>query len=42
MAQSPASRLEQRIERLESIDEIRELAAKYSLALGVRDAVRVR
>jgi len=30
--------LEQRIDRLESIDQIRQLAAKYSLALDMRDA----
>ena len=30
--------LEARIDRLESIDEIRQLAAKYSLALDMRDA----
>src|SRR6202000_1137839 len=29
--------LEARIDRLESIDEIRQLAAKYSLALDMRD-----
>lgn len=29
--------LEQRIDRLESLDEIRQLAAKYSLALDMRD-----
>jgi hypothetical protein len=32
------SDLEARIERLESLDEIRQLAAKYSLALDMRDA----
>ena len=29
--------LEQRIDRLESIDEIRQLAGKYSLSLDMRD-----
>jgi hypothetical protein len=37
MARSAASSLEQRLERLESIDEIRQLAAKYALALDMRD-----
>jgi hypothetical protein len=37
MTQCAASSLEQRIERLESIDEIRQLAAKYALALDMRD-----
>jgi hypothetical protein len=29
--------LEQRIDRLESLDEIRQLVAKYSLSLDMRD-----
>ena len=32
------SDLEARIDRLESLDEIRQLAAKYSLAFDMRDA----
>ncbi len=31
------SSLEERIDRLESLDEIRQLAAKYSLSLDMRD-----
>ncbi|KZX59230.1 hypothetical protein A3709_15550 [Halioglobus sp. HI00S01] len=33
----PMASLEQRIDRLESLDEIRQLAAKYSLSLDMRD-----
>jgi hypothetical protein len=36
--EAAASDLQSRIDRLESIDEIRQLAAKYSLALDMRDA----
>ena len=38
MAEDATSDLQSRIDRLESIDEIRQLAAKYSLALDMRDA----
>jgi hypothetical protein len=38
VAEDAASDLQSRIDRLESIDEIRQLAAKYSLALDMRDA----
>lgn len=38
MPEAAASDLPLRIDRLESIDEIRQLAAKYSLALDMRDA----
>ncbi len=38
MGDGATSSLEARIDRLESIDEIRQLAAKYSLALDMRDA----
>ena len=34
---SDASDVLARIDRLESVDEIRQLAAKYSLALDMRD-----
>jgi SnoaL-like domain len=37
MTDRSTSDLETRIDRLESIDEIRQLAAKYSLALDMRD-----
>ena len=36
-AETSAKTLQQRIDRLESLDEIRQLAAKYSLALDMRD-----
>jgi hypothetical protein len=38
LAEDASSDLQSRIDRLESIDEIRQLAAKYSLALDMRDA----
>lgn len=38
MAQNPEDTLARRIDRLESIGGIRQLAAEYSLALDMRDA----